>query len=242
MSGVKGETGYFGARVVIKYGTNALARIDNLGNVLGLNEARIADIARVVSALFENSIEPIVVSSGAVVAGMAVKGVERRPADICELQRLAATGQPLLMAAYYAALKPYGTIPYQVLPTHHNFRRIPDRENITAVVESGFANRQIAVFNTNDALTNYELVPKNGRYGFSDNDPLAALVAIYCRADSLLIVSEGGTLGSGGGYSKRKALRMAEKAGVRTRVLTHQELEKLVANELERLAVLHRKL
>lgn len=238
MSGVKGKMDYFGTRVVIKYGTNALASIGDSGKVLGLNEARISDIARFVNAFFENSIEPILVSSGAVVAGMVMKGVERRPANICELQLLAAIGQPFLMAAYYAALKPYGTIPYQVLPTHHNFRRMPDRENISVLVELGFANREIAIFNTNDALTNYELVPKNGRYGFSDNDPLASLVAIHCRADSLFIVSEDGALGSGGSYSKKKALRMAEKAGIRTRVLTHQELEKLVDDELEKRAVL----
>jgi hypothetical protein len=75
------------------------------------------------------------------------------------------------------------------------------------------------------------LIPKNSKYGFTDNYPLAALVAIYEQAYSLTIVSEDCLLGSGGSYSKRKALRRAESAGVHTNLdyrITHRKLKEIV--------------
>lgn len=219
-------------RVVIKYGTNALTRTDKQGNVLGLNSQRIDDIARLCGILHDRDIEIIIVSSGAVVAGMEQKGLRQRPKDVKELQDLATDRQLYLFLAYAKALEKYKIgMRGPLLVTHHNFITDKERANLLERVERGFAEQKISVFNTNDAVTKEELVPKYAKHRFTDNDPLAAYVAVYCKANSLIFVSEEGNLGRGGGDSKTKAFRYAERHGIQTnrgiRVI-HKNIEELL--------------
>lgn len=224
--------GFLQGRIVVKYGTNALAKVDEQGNLLGLDRHRIDDIARFGRTLNDKNIELIVVSSGALVAGMEQKKLAQVPENAQQRQDLATDGQLHLFLAYAEALEKYEMgLRGPLLVTMHNFRTDKERTNILERVERGFEERKIAVFNTNDAVTNDELVPKYAEYRFTDNDPLAAYVAVYCRANSLIMVSEEGKLGSGGGMSKVRALRFAEKHGVKTNLnhrVAHNDLEAAV--------------
>ncbi len=224
--------GLLTGRVVIKYGSNALTRFYKNGNVRGLNRERIDDIANFGKIFYDRGIELIVVSSGAMVAQMAKENLRQPTLQVKKRQDLATDGQLLLFSAYSNAFDKYGLgLRGPLLVTWHNFRTLKERENLLDRVERGFQERKISVFNTNDAVTSEELVSKYSKYGFTDNDLLAALVAIHCGANSLIIVSEEGPLGSGGGAPKRRALRLAEKNGVRTNLgiqVRHADLERLV--------------
>ncbi len=223
-------------RIVMKYGTNALTKVDEAGNVLGLDREKIGGIARIVNTLYDNGREPVIVSSAAVIAGMAnpLNRLSLRPTNLEEQQDLASEGQSELMSAYGEALLPYGIGIMQLLVTHHNFATEAERLNIRKSVERSFGRRKLAIFNTNDPVTSEELVA-GSEYGFTDNDPLASLVAIYCKIEptSLIIVSENGHLGSGGISSKRGALLRAESNSIRTNLdipTTHAILEEAVTN------------
>lgn len=217
-------------RIVIKYGTNALTRVAKNGYILGLNRKRIGEIAHFGRVLYDKGVEPVIVSSGALVAGMEEKKLRQRPTDLQGVIDLCTDGQRCLGNAYAAALNRYEMrLRGLLLVTYENFRTEKARENIRQRVERGFAERKIAVFNANDVVTNQELA--NRRYGFTDNDPLAAYVAVACKANSLVIVSEEGNLGSGGGGSKVKAFRYAEKHGIQTNrgvLITHRNIEEIL--------------
>jgi glutamate 5-kinase len=222
--------GLLHGRVVIKYGTNALSRVEH-GKVLGLDRERICGIAQLCCTLYNSGVEPILISSGAVVAGMAQAGTKHRPTERAALQDLATDGQLYLFLAYAEAFAQQGMgLRGPLLVTHHTFRTPQERGNLLERVERGLADGRIPAFNTNDALTNEEIVPKKG-YRFTDNDLLAAYVAVCCKAPSLIIVSEEGVLGTGGGKAKRKALKLAEKNGVHTNLgmpVSHSDLEAAV--------------
>jgi glutamate 5-kinase len=219
-------------RVVIKYGTNALTKIDEQGKILGIDKSKILGIAKVTKILFVNGVEPIIVSSGAVIAAMEQKRLNKRPSDKKELQDLATDGQIYLFSSYSDAFEKYGLgMRGPLLVNYYNFRTAKERKNLLEIVERGFVEKRIPVFNTNDTVTNAELVPRSSKYGFTDNDPLAALVSIYCNANTLLIVSEPGDLGSGGSDSKVKALQKAESYDVKTNLgikLTHEKREEMI--------------
>ncbi|MEK6837619.1 MAG: hypothetical protein AABX69_03130, partial [Nanoarchaeota archaeon] len=135
-------------RIVIKYGTNALTRLDKQGNVLGLYRQRIDAIACLCGILRDRGIETIIVSSGAVVAGMEKKGLRQRPKDVKELQDLATDGQLYLFLAYATAFEGYGLgMRGPLLVTHHNFKTDKERGNLLERVERGFAEQKISVLN-----------------------------------------------------------------------------------------------
>ena len=186
----------------------------------------------------------VVVSSGAVAAGVAALRLDRRPTDIATLQALSAAGQPRLMRSWDAALAPHGLVPAQALLVPHDFvdRRqyLHARRTLTRLLELG----AVPIVNENDAIAHDET-----RYG--DNDRIAALVAHNIAAGVLVLLTDldglytadpradpGATLvgrvgvedpllsiragaggsgrGSGGMASKLEAARIASWSGVRT--------------------------
>jgi glutamate 5-kinase len=234
--------GYLGARpmstVVVKIGSSSLT--DGRGTI---NGALIDDVCAQIAALRADGHRVVLVSSGAVSAGVAALGLGDRPPDLPTLQALAALGQPRLMQVYDAALDARGLVAGQVLLVPHDFvnRRqyLHARQTLTRLLELGC----VPVVNENDALANDEI-------RFGDNDRLAALVAHLVNADSLVLltdmeglytadprtesdariitevaatdpildVSAGGTgtsRGSGGMASKLTAARIASWSGVR---------------------------
>jgi glutamate 5-kinase len=145
--------------------------------------------------------------------GMEKNKLRKRPIAQSDLQDLAAEGQYSLMKLYEDAFKRYGLGVWQILLTHHNFQTQAEIRNVIERIGNAFRKNKIPILNTNDPVTKEELIP-SGSHAFSDNDPLAALVAKHTHSDALIIFSDSGNLGTGGGDSKESAIKKAEEAGV----------------------------
>ncbi len=165
-------------RVVVKIGTSSLT--DDHGVI---QRAAIASLCDGVAELRAAGHEVIVVTSGAVAAGVAALGLASRPTDMPTLQALAAAGQIGLMETYQHELRRHGLVPGQVLLDPHDFvdRRqyLHARQTIARLLELGC----VPVVNENDAIANEEL-----RYG--DNDRLAALLAHNVGAQVLVLLTD----------------------------------------------------
>ena len=127
--------------------------------------------------------EVVLVSSGAIAAGLPVLGLHRRPTDIGTLQAIAAIGQPRLMERISAILGVHGLIGAQVLLTPYDFihrtQYLHARQTLRRLLDLG----AVPVVNENDTVADDEI-----RYG--DNDRLAALVAHLVGADLLLLLTD----------------------------------------------------
>jgi glutamate 5-kinase len=126
--------------------------------------------------------EIVLVSSGAVGAGMGALGYDKRPADLAELQACAAVGQPRLMAAYEKLFDAHGLAVAQILLTHedleHHERHLNARNTLITLLRHGV----VPIINENDVVSFTELK-------FGDNDKLSALVASLLPADLLVILT-----------------------------------------------------
>src|SRR5437879_4819451 len=126
--------------------------------------------------------EIVLVSSGAVGAGMGVLGFERRPNDLAELQACAAVGQSRLMAIYEKLFAQFDLRVAQVLLTHedleHHERHLIARNTLVTLLAHGV----VPIINENDVVSFTELK-------FGDNDKLSALVASLLPADLLIILT-----------------------------------------------------
>jgi len=126
--------------------------------------------------------EIILVSSGAVGAGMGVLGYNRRPTELSELQACAAVGQSRLMAVYEKLFAVHGLGVAQILLTHddlaHHERHLNVRNTLISLLRHGV----VPIINENDAVSFTELK-------FGDNDKLSALVASLLPADLLVILT-----------------------------------------------------
>ena len=126
--------------------------------------------------------EVVLVSSGAIGAGMGILGYEKRPTELAELQACAAVGQPRLMANYAEAFAKHDLNVAQVLLTHddleHHERHLNARNSLVTLLGRGI----VPVINENDAVSLAEIK-------FGDNDKLSALVASLLPADLLVILT-----------------------------------------------------
>ncbi len=165
-------------RLVIKIGSNILA-----DDKEGLDIKRITSIAGDVAAIRTEGYEVIIVSSGAVAAGMRKLGLRTRPKDIRLKQAAAAVGQSSLMWAYERSFGEHSVKVAQVLLTGDDFsdrkRYINSKNTLLALLQYGV----VPVVNENDTVATDEIK-------FGDNDNLAALVAILVEAERLIILSD----------------------------------------------------
>src|SRR6266436_5319413 len=126
--------------------------------------------------------EIVLVSSGAVGAGMGALGHEKRPTDLAELQACAAVGQSRLMATYEKLFGAFGLSVAQILLTHddlqHHDRHLNARNTLVRLLKHGV----VPIINENDVVSFTELK-------FGDNDTLSALVASLLPADLLVILT-----------------------------------------------------
>jgi len=164
-------------RIVIKLGTGLLTDERNQ-----LSYARIEHVAAQVAALRQQKRQVIVVSSGAIAAGMSALGLKQRPKNLHELQACAAVGQGKLMAIYGELFGKRGVIVAQVLLTHDDLknrdRHLNARNTLATLLERGV----VPIINENDTVAVEEIK-------FGDNDRLAALTATLIDADLLVILS-----------------------------------------------------
>lgn len=171
--------------LVVKLGTQLLSRADRT-----LNSEFLADMGRQIAQLRGRGLRVVVVSSGAVGAGLATLKLPRRPStrtpqDLAELQAVAAVGQPRLMTAWAEALAPFGLAAAQILLTRedidHRIRYLNLRNTLAAAEKLG----AVPILNENDSVSTDEMV----RISFGENDLLAALVTHAIQADLLVLLS-----------------------------------------------------
>ncbi|MEK7816575.1 MAG: glutamate 5-kinase [Pseudomonadota bacterium] len=165
-------------RVVVKIGSALLTR-----DAQGLNVEGIGDWAAQIAGLRQRKIDVVLVTSGAVAAGMQRLGRKTRPHALHELQAMAAIGQMGLVQAYETAFQRHGLHTAQVLLTHEDLasrnRYLNARSTLTTLLALG----AVPVINENDTVATDEI-------RFGDNDTLAALVANLVEADLLVILTD----------------------------------------------------
>ena len=164
-------------RVVVKVGTAVLC-----GDSGKLDYAQVERLAEQVGGLHATGVKVVVVTSGAIGAGMAALGLARRPTALPMLQAAAAIGQGKLMAAYEQVFSKRGCHAAQVLLTREDLderRRYLNASNtLNTLLELG----AVPVVNENDTVSVEEI-------GFLENDALAMTVAGLVRADLLVALS-----------------------------------------------------
>ena len=165
------------SRLVVKLGTGVLTDSRKQPDPAQL-EQLVAQVAEQRKA----GREVVIVTSGAVGAGMGVLGYEKRPGELAELQACAAVGQPRLMAVYEKLFAAHGLCVAQVLLTHddleHHERHLNARNTLVTLLSRGV----VPIINENDAVSFTEIK-------FGDNDKLSALVASLLPADLLIILT-----------------------------------------------------
>ncbi|TVL91856.1 glutamate 5-kinase [Streptomyces sp. SAJ15] len=127
--------------------------------------------------------EIVLVSSGAIAAGLAPLGLDRRPRDLARQQAAASVGQGLLVARYTASFARYGRRVGQVLLTTDDTSRRAHYRNATRTLDQLLAMGAVPIVNENDTVATDEI-------RFGDNDRLAALVAHLVKADLLVLLSD----------------------------------------------------
>ena len=224
-------------RIVVKVGTSTITY--HTGK---LNLHRIEELVRELADLTNQGYEMVLVTSGAVAAGMDRIGCGERPKTMPEKQALAAIGQGMLMHIYETLFAEYGQTAAQVLLTRENSVRHNQYTNSRNALLALLRLGAVPVINENDAIAVEELK-------IGDNDTLSATVATLVDADLLIILSDveglytanpqqtkdakllgqvdeitpeieamaggaGSQLGTGGMYTKMQAARIAVNSGV----------------------------
>ncbi|MGA9871843.1 MAG: glutamate 5-kinase [Rhodococcus sp. (in: high G+C Gram-positive bacteria)] len=222
-------------RIVVKIGSSALTSL-----VGGLDDVRLDLLADAVEARMRAGTDVVVVSSGAIGAGIAPLGLTRRPQDLATKQAAASVGQLALAHAWGTSFGRYGRTVGQVLLTAEDIARRTNHRNAQRTLDRLRSLGAVAIVNENDTVATAEI-------RFGDNDRLAALVAHLVGADALVLLSDvdglydgdprkghavlirevdspedldgvvagsGGALGTGGMASKLSAARLAADAGV----------------------------
>ncbi|BAW09083.1 gamma-glutamyl kinase [Nocardia seriolae] len=221
--------------VVVKIGSSALTSLEG-----GLDTGRLDKLADAVEGRMRAGSDLVVVSSGAIGAGMAPLGLSKRPKDLATKQAAASVGQLALAHAWGTSFARYDRVVGQVLLSAGDFGRREPHRNAQRTLDRLRSLHATAVVNENDTVATEEI-------RFGDNDRLAALVAHLVGADALILLSDvdglydgdprkgaanfipevrssadldgviagsGGALGTGGMASKLSAARLAADAGV----------------------------
>lgn len=241
-------------RIVIKVGTSTLNHTTGK-----LNIHRIECLVRQLVDLANAGKDIVLVTSGAVGAGISHMKLKKRPTDIPTKQALAAIGQGMLMLVYEKIFSDYGQTVAQVLLTKENSIRYSQYINSRNALLALLKMKVIPIINENDVVAIDELK-------IGDNDTLSAIVASIVDADALIILSDidglytanpqedknarliseiseitpeieriaggaGTALGTGGMLTKLKAAKIAGSSGV-TMVIANGSRENVLTNVL----------
>ena len=220
-------------RIVLKFGSGILATPRGTN----LDQRQFVRLTKEVAALVESGHQVMIVSSGAVAAGLGALGLKQRPDDLPARQACAAVGQSRLMAAYTEHFKKHRLTVAQMLLTHGDLDSRIAYANIRTTLERLLASRTVPIINENDTVAVEELK-------LGDNDRLSAEVAILAEANLLVLLTsvdglqdskgrtiarvdliedaakyvrnDKGRLSVGGMSSKLQAVRAAVEAGIPT--------------------------
>ncbi|REK85593.1 glutamate 5-kinase [Streptomyces inhibens] len=163
-------------RIVVKVGSSSLTTAAG-----GLDADRVDALVDVLAKHQDKEI--VLVSSGAIAAGLAPLGLAKRPRDLARQQAAASVGQGLLVARYTASFARYGRRVGQVLLTSDDTSRRAHYRNAYRTLDQLLAMGAVPIVNENDTVATDEI-------RFGDNDRLAALVAHLVRADLLILLSD----------------------------------------------------
>ncbi len=225
-------------RLVVKVGSSSLT-----GPGGGIDTARLVALVDVVAARHRQGDAVVLVSSGAIAAGLGPLRLSRRPRDLATQQAAASVGQGALVAAYQQAFARHGLTVGQVLLTADDVTRRSHYANARRTLDRLLELGVVPVVNENDTVATHEI-------RFGDNDRLAALVAHLVHADALVLLSDvdalydgppsragstripvvaapadlqgivvkgsGSSLGTGGMATKIEAAAIANAAGITT--------------------------
>ncbi|AEF35468.1 MULTISPECIES: glutamate 5-kinase [Mycolicibacter] len=221
--------------VVVKIGTTALTADNGM-----FDPDRLAGLAEAIESRMKAGSDVVIVSSGAIAAGLEPLGLAKRPTDLATKQAAASVGQVALVNAWSAAFGRFGRTVGQVLLTAQDVSMRVSHTNAQRTLDRLRALHAVAIVNENDTVATNEI-------RFGDNDRLSALVAHLVGADALVLLSdidglydadprkgparlvpevsgpqdltgvvagEGSQLGTGGMVSKLSAALLAADAGV----------------------------
>ncbi len=166
--------------VVVKVGTRVLTAATG-----GLDRDRIESLSAQLCRCADGGRQTILVSSGAVAAGVGKLGLPERPTGVARLQAVAAVGQADLIRQYEQAFSKHGRHAAQVLLTAGDLRRRTGFLNVRNALAQIHALGAIPVINENDSVAVAELMTT-----FGDNDRLAAAVASLLSNTLLIILSD----------------------------------------------------
>ncbi|WP_407926308.1 glutamate 5-kinase [Corynebacterium hindlerae] len=222
-------------KVVVKIGSSSLTGPDFTVDV-----AKIDRIVDALQARMSRNSDIIVVSSGAIAAGMGPLGLVQRPTDLATRQAAAAVGQVYLAHQWGLSFARYGRSIGQVLLTAADAGQRDRARNAQNTIDRLRQLRSVPIINENDTVATTE-----ARFG--DNDRLSAIVANLVRADALVLLSDvdglydknpvdptarfisevrdgndlkgviagsGGVVGTGGMATKVSAARLASRGGI----------------------------
>ncbi|WP_367131361.1 glutamate 5-kinase [Saccharothrix sp. HUAS TT1] len=188
------------ARVVVKVGSSSLTTAEG-----GLDRSRLDALVDAVAARCAAGSQVVLVSSGAIAAGLAPLGVTRRPRDLATQQAAASVGQLALAHAYANSFGRFSLTVGQVLLTADDVVRRSHYRNAQRTFSRLLALGAVPVVNENDTVATEEI-------RFGDNDRLAALVAHLVGADALFLLSDVDALYDGD-PRRPGAQRVTEVAG-----------------------------
>lgn len=166
--------------IVVKVGTRVLANEDGT-----LDQQRVTGIAEQIVRLMAEKRHVVLVSSGAVGAGIGRLGLPQRPTDLAHLQAVAAVGQSRLIESYNRALEPHGRHAAQILLTADDLNDRTRYLNVRNTLLALFQYGALPIINENDTVRVDELQRNVG-----DNDRLAAMVTNLIRAPLLVLLSD----------------------------------------------------
>ena len=164
-------------RIVVKVGSSSLT------GRRGLNGERMQQLVAALAELRAAGKDVVLVSSGAVAAGMPALRMKHRPRDLASQQAAASVGQGLLIERYDALFAAHGLVVGQVLLTVDDLTRQAGYRNALRTFTRLMQLGAIPVVNENDTVATHEI-------RFGDNDRLAALVAHLVQADALVLLSD----------------------------------------------------
>lgn len=166
------------SRLVVKVGSSSLASASG-----GLDRPRLDGLVDALAGRGGEGKQVVLVSSGAIAAGLAPLGLTRRPRDLATLQAAASVGQGSLLAAYSESFARHGLRVGQVLLTAEDVMRRAHYRNAQRTLERLLALGVVPIVNENDTVATEEI-------RFGDNDHLASLVTLLVAAQGLVLLSD----------------------------------------------------
>lgn len=166
-------------KIVLKVGSSTLTGSAGAN----LDPASIDQLVDIVAKLKSDGKQVIIVSSGAIAAGLSSIGLSSRPSDLSQQQAAASVGQGLLMAKYTQSFNRFNITTSQILITLDDINRKSHFENIKAVITTLLGLGVVPIINENDTVGTEEIK-------FGDNDGIAARVTTLISADLLVLITD----------------------------------------------------